>query len=69
MNVGKARHLSRRTGVRLGIPEHVALPKFMTPGEIKMVAELKLTYPNKPWEEIVDEVIQTTHYYELRIVQ
>lgn len=60
MNLGKARHLSRRNGVRLSIPEHVALPKFMTPGEIKKVAELKKQRPNTPWEELVDEVIHQT---------
>jgi hypothetical protein len=56
-DAGRARHLSRRSGVRSGIPSNIALPKFLTPPEIKMITELKDRYPDKEWEEIVDTVI------------
>lgn len=54
---GRARHLSRRSGVRSGIPSNIALPKFLTPPEIKRITELKETCPDRDWEEIVDSVI------------
>lgn len=66
MNLGKARHLSRRSGVRSGIPEHVALPKFMTPNEIRVVVELKQRQPDRPWEDLVDAVINTTELNDVR---
>lgn len=57
-DAGRARHLSRRNGVRSGIPSNIALPKFLTPPEIKQITELKSRYPERDWEEVVDNVIK-----------
>lgn len=62
MEPGKARHLSRRLGVRLGIPGNIALPKFLTPPEIKKIAELKSQFPNRSWDDVIFEVVQTTAF-------
>ena len=56
-DAGRARHLSRRSGVRSGIPSNIALPKFLTPPEIKLITEIKQNDPDLDWETIVESVI------------
>ncbi len=60
MTSGKARHLSRRSGVRKGIPDCVPLPKFISPAEIRTVLLIKERNPNRSWEDIIAEVISLT---------
>jgi hypothetical protein len=39
------------------VPSNVGLPKFLTPPEIKLLAELKEINPKRTWEQLVEEII------------
>ena len=57
MSAGKARHLSRRAGVRKTIPNSVFLPKFMSTVEIARVIEEKNKRPSRTWANIIADVL------------
>jgi len=57
MSAGKARHLSRRAGVRRSIPSNISIPKFMTTVEIAQAIEEKNRRPKRTWANIIADVL------------
>ena len=62
MNSGRARHLTRRAGVRAGIPANISLPKFMTPSEIQLAIKEKEENPELSWDQAITRVIVLSTY-------
>lgn len=57
MSAGRARHLSRRIGVRRTIPSSVFIPKFMTTSEIAQAIEEKAKLPKRTWTNIIADIL------------
>lgn len=52
--------MSRRESLRVGIPDSVALPKFLTTDEINSIKEWKKDNPNQSWEDAIAGVIKNS---------
>lgn len=56
----------RRAVAMAGIPSVVAVPKFLTPGEIVKVKDMKSDIPELSWEEAIIEVVKDSRVRKRR---
>lgn len=55
-----SRQLVRRDALRVGIPESVGIPKFLTTAEVGAIKRLKSRQPALTWDEAVAVIVAQT---------